>query len=70
MNLIEGIQQKCSFIRETIIPVYDEIGPVGVFGKLGLLADIKKGEQAIASGDTITMLRVYKELEETCDSAL
>jgi hypothetical protein len=70
MNLIEGIQQKCNFIREKIIPVYDEIGPAGVFGKMGLQADIKKGEQSIAGGDTIEMLRVYKELESTCETAL
>lgn len=70
MNLIEGIQQKCNFIREKIIPVYDEIGSAGILGKMALQADIKTGEQAIAGGDTIEMLRVYKELESTCETAL
>lgn len=70
MNLVEGIQQKCNYIRDTIIPEYDAIGPSGRFGKIMLQADIKKGEQAIASGDVIKMLEVYKELETTCERAL
>ena len=70
MNLIEGIQTKCNFIRDEIIPRYDEIGQSGAFGKIMLQGDIKKGEQAIAGGDVIEMLRVYKELESTCEHAL
>lgn len=70
MNLVEGIQKKCNFIRETIIPVYDEIGPAGSIGKLLLQADIERGEQAIAGGDVIEMLQVYKDLESTCERAL
>lgn len=70
MNLVEGIQQKCNYIRDEIIPHYDAIGSAGVFGKAMLQADIKKGEQAIAGGDVIEMLRVYKELESTCEHAL
>lgn len=70
MNLIEAIQERCNYIRETIIPEYDKIGPSGMFGKMALQGDIKKGEQAIASGDTIQMIAVLKELRSTCDSAL
>ena len=70
MNLVEGIQQKCNYIREAIIPEYEAIGSAGMFGKVMLQSDIKKGEQAIASGDVVEMVRVYKELEETCERAL
>jgi hypothetical protein len=70
MNLIEGIQQKCNFIRETILPEYIKIGPSGAFGVIGLREDIAKGERAIAGGDVVEMMRVYKELEETCEQAL
>jgi hypothetical protein len=69
-NLIEGIQQKCDYIRETVIPAYDKSGPAGALGKIFLQADIKRGEQAIASGDVVEMLEVYKALEATCESAL
>ena len=70
MNLVEGIQQKCNYIRDTIIPEYDRLGPSGVIGKMLLQQDIKKGEMAIAGDDVIEMLRVYKELESTCERAL
>jgi len=42
MNLIEGIQQKCNLIRETILPEYVKIGPSGAFGVIGLREDIAK----------------------------
>lgn len=69
-NLVEGIQQKCNYIRDNIIPEYECIGPAGAIGKLLLQEDIKKGERAIASDDVVEMLRVYKELETTCERAL
>lgn len=69
-NLIEGIQQKCNYIRDTIIPEYEAIGPAGRFGKIMLQEDIRKGEAAIASDDVVQMLQVYRELEETCKRAL
>jgi hypothetical protein len=70
MNLIEGIQEKCNFIRSTILPEYEKLGTVGVFGATCLREDIRKGEQAIAGGDVEEMLLVYRQLVETCDSAL
>lgn len=70
MNIIEGIQQKCNYIRGTIIPEYEAIGPAGRFGKIMLEGNIRKGEAAIAGGDVIQMLRVYKELADVCERAL
>ena len=70
MNLIEGIQEKCNFIRDTILPEYAKIGSAGIFGSAMLREDIRRGEAAIASGDTVEMLRVYMELESTCERAL
>lgn len=49
MNLIEGIQQKCNYIRERVIPEYDRIGPAGAIGKMLLQhrrtegRDLRKG---------------------------
>ena len=70
MNLIEGIQERCNYIREVVIPEYDRLGPTGMLGKMLLLADIAKGEKAIASDDVIEMVRVYKELIDTTERAL
>jgi hypothetical protein len=69
-NLIEAIQERCNYIRETIIPAYDEIGPSGAFGKMMLRADIKDAESAIAGGDPIAMIATLKTLRETCERAL
>ena len=70
MNLVEGIQQKCNFIRETIIPEYDKIGPAGAIGKMLLQDEVRRAEQSVAGGDVIEMLAIYKELETTCERAL
>lgn len=62
MNLIEGIQAECDRVRE-LLPRYEEIGPVGVFGLTMLRADIIEGEAAIASGDVVRMLKAFKALQ-------
>lgn len=62
MNLIEGIQSQCNRVR-AILPHYDELGPVGVFGATMLRQAIAEGEAAIASGDVVRMLAAFKELE-------
>lgn len=63
MNLIEGIQAECGRVRR-IIPYYDEIGPVGAFGKAMLQAAIKEGEASVASGDVVRMLAAIQSLKE------
>jgi len=70
LNLIEAIQERCNFIREQVIPLYDEIGPAGAFGKMMLQQDIKNAESVIASGDCIAMIATLKELRVTCEKAL
>lgn len=60
-NLIEAIQKECKRVRE-IVPHYEAIGPVGIFGKTMLEGAIRKGEQAIASGEVIAMVRALDEL--------
>jgi len=69
-NLIEAIQERCNYIRTEILPAYEEIGPAGFIGKTLLKADITRAESVIASGDTIEMIAVLKELRETCERAL
>lgn len=62
-NIIEGIQQQCDRAR-AILPHYEELGPVGVFGATVIREAIKEGEAAIASDDVVRMVRAYKELED------
>ena len=63
-NIIEGIQAECRRVREQLVPAYEEIGPVGAFGKAMILAAVQEGEAAIASGDTIRMMQALVALRE------
>ena len=62
-NLIEGIQKECDRLRNDLIPQYQTIGSAGAIGIAFMKATIKTAEQAVASGDTVAMVRAYKELE-------
>ena len=63
MNLIEGLQEEMTRNRK-ILKIYEEI-PQGAFGAMMIKKDIADAEKALASGDTIEMIRVYKSLKET-----
>lgn len=63
MNLIEGIQKECNRVRK-IIPHYDDLGPVGLFGATMLRAAVKEGEEAIASGDVVRMVSAIRALQD------
>lgn len=62
-NLIEGIQSECNRVRE-IIPLYESIGPAGMFGAAMLKQAVREGEAAIASGDVIRCIAAYKSLKD------
>ena len=62
MNLIEGIQKECNRVRE-IIPMYKAIGISGAFGVAMMEASIAQAERAVATGDTVAMVRAHKDLE-------
>lgn len=62
-NLIEGIQEEQKRIRE-LKPLYEEIGPEGMFGLSIINQALDQADKAIASGDVIEMLVVYKELKK------
>lgn len=70
MNMIEAIQERCNYIRDTVIPEYDRIGPAGTIGKMLLQQEIKNAEAVIASGDVVQMVCTLKELRDTCERAL
>lgn len=61
MNLVEGIQAEMNRCRE-LADEYRAI-PTGQFGLAMILADIREGEAALASGDVIRMLKAYDALQ-------
>ena len=63
-NLIEAILSKIAEIRETYIPAYQSIGPAGVFGVMVMRTAIQQAEQAVATMDTVEMVRMLQELRD------
>jgi hypothetical protein len=62
MNIIEGIQEQQKSCMK-LIKIYESLGPVGTFGKLAIQQEIDAADRAIAAGDVIEMMAVYKRLE-------
>lgn len=63
-NIIEGIQERSNRLRG-ILPGYDRLPDgTGLFGATMIRRAIGEGEEAIASGDLVRMVRAYKELME------
>ena len=63
MNLLEGLLKQLNRNRE-ILKLYEDI-PSGAFGAAMIRESILVAEKAIVDGDTVAMLRAYKELEDT-----
>lgn len=63
MNLIEGLQKEANRRRE-LLKQYEAIGPEGAFGAAMLKIDIERAEKAVASGDVVEMVGVYRELSQ------
>lgn len=51
-------------VRDEVIPQYDALGPVGVFGATMLRRDLDIATKALAEGDVIAMLAIYQTLKE------
>jgi hypothetical protein len=67
MNLVEGIQAECNRIRDVAIPAYSDpfLKGAGAMAIALMRADIAMGEQAIASGDVVLMVKVLERLKST-----
>lgn len=50
MNLVEGVIAECNRCR-ALIKNYEDIGPVGNFGKMMIDNTIKHAEAALGRGD-------------------
>lgn len=62
MSLGEAIPAEMARVRDLIL-LYLSIGPSGGFAVAGMRADLDATAKALAEGDVIEMLRVYKELQ-------
>lgn len=61
-NLIEGLQEEMNRVRE-VVKVYKSV-PMGFIAAGLMEMDIAEAEHAIASGDTIAMIKVFPKLKQ------
>lgn len=52
-------------VRDHVLPHYVELGPVGMFGAVGIRADLDGAARAMAEGDVVAMIRTLQTLRET-----
>ena len=64
MNLIEAIQERCNVLRDEYIPAYESIGASGMFAVALMKSTIREAETAIATGDTVNMVKYLQELRD------
>ena len=60
-NIVQGILEEIDRC-EVLIGHYEEIGPVGAFGKMMIRRDIDAAKEALGSGDTIAMIASLEAL--------
>lgn len=64
-TLADALAREMARVRDHVLPHYVELGPVGIFGATFIRADLDAAARALASGDVVEMIRLYKELKET-----
>lgn len=63
-NLAEALQAEITRVRDEILPLYQQIGPVGMFGAMMIQNDLNQAVRALAEGDVIACIRLYETLKE------
>lgn len=64
-TLADALPREMARVRDHVLPHFVELGPVGIFGATFIRADLDAAARALASGDVVEMIRLYKELKET-----
>lgn len=60
-TLADELPKEMARVRE-MLPIYDAI-PTGVFAATMMRAELDRAARALASGDVVAMLEVYKSLK-------
>ena len=60
----DALPKEMTRIRDEVMPAYIAIGPSGRFALAMMRADLNAAAKAMAEGDVVEMLRVYKALRE------
>lgn len=63
INLFEALTNEIER-NSKLIHLYEEIGPVGAFGKIMIQADIDNAKKALASGDVVEIAQAYEAMKD------
>lgn len=63
-SLGTALPKVMTYVRDTLIPRYQSIGPAGGFAIAMMRADLDAAQKAMIEGDTVEMIRRYKSLSE------
>ena len=64
VTLGDALPLEMARVRDKLIPVYEGIGPAGMFAVMMMKQDLARASTAIAIQDTVAMLRVYQALKD------
>lgn len=64
LSLGEELPKEMARVRDKIMPMYLAIGPSGAFALAFMRRDLDRAAKALAEGDVVEMLSVYKSLKE------
>jgi hypothetical protein len=65
ITLGDALPREMARVRDEILPLYQQIGPPGMFGAMMIQTDLNNAARALAEQDTVEMLRIYQVLKET-----
>jgi hypothetical protein len=63
MNIADAMPVELARARE-LLAGYKAIGPAGSFGAAMIEMEIRKADEAVASGDAVAIIAAYKALKE------
>lgn len=61
-TLGDALPREMSRVRDEVMPVYQDIGQVGVFALALMRQDLDAAQKAIIEGDLPEMIRCYESL--------
>ena len=62
-TLGEQLPKEMARVRDEVMPAYAEIGRPGMLALSMMRTDLDRAAEAMVSGDTVEMLRVYESLK-------
>ncbi len=61
-SLGTALPAEMARVRDVVIPAYETCGPVSIFAVACMKHDLDRAARALAEGDVVEMIAVYREL--------